>query len=306
LKRFTFSRVCAATEDDMEALASRTTIVAHLSAQGAWRMAFRSPSERLSPFVQRFNAYEERETGFIRRREPPSGLATLVFNLGAELRVEHPAATVASYRAGGAFYSGLSSVYAVTETDRAQEGAQVMLTPLGARRLLGFPLSEVGDRLIDPADLFGASARETIERLREANSQERRLAMLEAAMERLLMRPGWPVARDLAFAMQRLRASSGRIGVAALAAELGCSRKHLTVRFTREFGMAPKLFARVLRFDHAVSRLRAGEAANWAELADICGYADQAHLSRDFRAFAGSPPAAFLSRRLPDSGGFTD
>jgi AraC-like DNA-binding protein len=269
-------------------------------------MEFLAPGERLAPFVQRFAAYEERDTGFARRRETPSGLATLVFNLGPELRVEYPAATQTAYRAGGAFYSGLSSVYAVTETDHAQEGAQVMLTPLGARRLLGFPLAEVGDGLIDPVDLFGASASETIERLQQANSQSRRLALLEQAMERILARPARPVARDLVFALQRLRASAGRIGVAALAAELGCSRKHLTVRFTREFGMAPKLFARVLRFDRAIARLRSGETANWAELADICGYADQAHLSRDFCAFAGSPPAAFLRRRLPDSGGFVD
>jgi AraC-like DNA-binding protein len=269
-------------------------------------MEFLAPSERLAPFVQRFNAYEERDTGFARRREPPNGLATLVFNLGRELRVEHPAKTLTAYPAGGAFYSGLSSVYAVTETDRAQEGAQIMLTPLGARRLVGFPLAEIGDRLVDPVDLFGAAARETVARLGEANSHSRRLAILEQEMTRAFARPGRPLAPDLAFAMQRLRASAGRVGVAALAEEIGCSRKHLTMRFAHEFGMTPKLYARVLRFDRAVSRLRAGRVANFAELAALCGYADQAHLSRDFRAFAGSPPAAFQARGLPDAGGFVD
>ncbi len=286
--------------------ASRTRIVEHCSAQGSWRLEFLTPSDRLQPYVQRFAAYGERDTGFVRRREPPSGLATLVFNLGPELRVEHPAATLTAFPAGAAFYSGLSSVYAVTETDRSQEGAQVTLTPLGARRLLGFPLDEVGDRLIDPIDLFGGAARETIERLQEAHSQARRLAILEAEMARRLAIPGHPVARDLVWALRRLRASSGRLGVAALAAELGCSRKHLSMRFKREFGMAPKLFARVLRFDRTLSELRAGRAVNWAALAEACGYADQAHLSRDFRAFVGSPPEAFFRRGLPDEGGFVD
>ena len=290
----------------MTDLASRSRIVAHESAQGSWRMAFLAPAENLTPFVQRFNAYAERDTSFVRRREPPSGLATLVFNLGSELRVEHPADALTAYRAGSAFYSGLSNVYAVTETDRAQEGAQVMLTPLGARRLLGFPLGEVGDRLVDPVDLFGGAARRTIERLREANSAGRRLAILEEDMQQWLARPSRPVARDLVFAMQRLRARSGRIGIAALAAEIGCSRKHLTTRFAREFGMAPKLFARVLRFDKALAGLRAGRGASWAELADACGYADQAHLTRDFTAFVGSPPEALFRRALPDEGGFVD
>ena len=160
--------------------AARARIVDHCSAEGAWRMAFLAPAPALAPYVTRFTAYRERDTRFVRRRELPSGLATLVFNLGEELRVEYPAETSTAYGAGDAFYTGLSDAYAVTETDRAQEGAQIMLTPLGARRLVGFPLAEVGDQLIDPADLFGAEAREATERLQEANSQEQRLAILEA------------------------------------------------------------------------------------------------------------------------------
>ena len=125
----------------MDELASRTAVAEHASQLGAWRMEFLAPTARLAPFVRRFNAYAERDTQFARRRELPSCLATLVFNLGQDLRVEHPLKTRTTYRAGTAFYSGLSSTYAVTETDRAQEGAQVMLTPLGARRLIGFPLT---------------------------------------------------------------------------------------------------------------------------------------------------------------------
>jgi AraC-like DNA-binding protein len=286
--------------------ASRIMVVEHESGQGAWRMEFLAPTDNLAPFVRRFNAYAERDTGFVRRREPPSGLATLVFNLGDDLRVEHPASTRTAYPAGTAFYTGLSSTCAITETDRSQEGAQVMLTPLGARRLVGAPLDEIGDRLIDPADLFGAAASEMIDRLQEAPSHTDRLAILEQEMTRRLALSGSPLPRDLAWAMRRLESSRGRVAVNALAAELGCSRKHLTVRFRQEFGMAPKLFARVVRFDHAVRRLRQGRVASWAELASACGYADQAHLTRDFSEFAGSPPAAFAERMLPDEGGFVD
>ena len=88
--------------------------------------------------------------------------------------------------------------------------------------------------------------------------------------------------------------------------ELGCSRKHLTVRFGREFGMPPKLFARTLRFDRAIRLLRRSKITRWAELADACGYADQAHLTRDLRAFAGNPPASFIRRKLPGEAGVVD
>lgn len=268
-------------------------------------MEFLEASAYLKPYVHCFTVYAEHGTGFARRREVPSGLATLVLNLGPELRVEHPVETRTAFAAGKGFYTGLSSTYAVTETNGDQEGVQVMLTPLGARCLLGMPLVEVGDELVDPIDLFGSAARETVERLQNTSTSSHRLAILEQWMERQFAESRPPPC-NLVFALKRLQASSGRTGIGALAAELGCSRKHLTVCFRREFGLPPKLFARVLRFDHAMRLLKHDRIATWAGLADECGYADQAHLSREFRAFAGSPPAAFLRRQLPDEGGFTD
>ncbi len=287
-----------------EPFSSRLSRIDHASEHGAWRMAFLQPSAALAPYIARFTAYRERDTAFTRRAEPPSGLATLVFNLGEELRVEHPVATFNAYGAGGAFYTGISSTTAITETDRAQEGAQAMLTPLGARLLVDLPLAEIGDLLIDPADLFGAPARETIGRLMELNSDEARLALLEEAAARRLARARRPPPADLAFAAQRLQATGGRVAVAALAAEIGCSRKHLTQRFSREFGVAPKQLARVLRFDRALRQARSGAVSSLAELAASSGYSDQAHLTRDFKEFAGAPPAAFMRRMLPDEGGF--
>lgn len=290
----------------MENRTPRIAVVEHASEQGSWRIDCLAPTDRLAPFVRRFNAYAEHETGFVRRCELPSGLATMLFNLGQELRVEHPAETRTVYPAGSAFFAGLSRTYAVSETDRSQEGAQVMLTPLGARLLLGFPLDEVGNRLIDPVDLFGAAVREIIERLQEMNSHEGRLAILEQAIARRLNSSVNGLHRGLVWALQQLQASDGRVGVVSLAEELGWSRKHLTVCFRREFGMPPKLFARILRFDRAMRLIRRDQVTSWAELADACGYADQAHLTRDFRTFAGSPPASFVRRKLPDQGGFVD
>ncbi len=113
-----------------------------------------------------------------------------------------------------------------------------------------------------------------------------------------------PPPTDVAWALGRLHATRGRIGVARLAEEAGCSRKHLTVRFAREFGLPPKAMGRVLRFDHALQRLRHGGFASWAELAARCGYADQSHLGREFRAIAGDSPLALARRILPDDGGF--
>lgn len=290
----------------MDGTISQASAVIHEFARGSWRVSRLRPREDLLPFVERISAYSERDTSFSRRREIPDGKATVVFNLGPDLRVEHPAPAHRTFPGGRGFYTGLSSRPAFTETDRAQEGAQITLTPLGARQWLDFPLDEVGDRLIDLNDLFGPEASEWFERLQLASRQSERLTFLEDRLAARLAGIRRPVPIDLAHALRRLETTSGRIAITILASEVGCSRKHLSQRFRREFGMSPKLFARVLRFAHAIKNIGTGRIESWAQLACFCGYADQAHLSRDFQEFAGKPPGAFIRHRLPDGGGFFD
>ena len=92
-----------------------------------------------------------------------------------------------------------------------------------------------------------------------------------------------------------LAASHGQVPVADVARELGWTRQHLTRRFRAEFGLGPKLAARILRFERATRMLQATPSfVSLAEVAATCGYADQGHLTRDFTAFAGCPPTQWL------------
>lgn len=63
--------------------------------------------------------------------------------------------------------------------------------------------------------------------------------------------------------------------------------------------MTPKLFARVRRFQRAISLAGQAPTVNWARLAADCGYFDQSHLIRDFVAFSGLTPADYLRWRTP-------
>ena len=59
--------------------------------------------------------------------------------------------------------------------------------------------------------------------------------------------------------------------------------------FQREVGLNPKLYARIVRFQH-VLRTQHG---TWSEIAQDCGYFDQPHLIRDFEEFTGQTPSGY-------------
>ena len=76
-------------------------------------------------------------------------------------------------------------------------------------------------------------------------------------------------------------------------------RRHLTEQFRRSYGIGPKECARVIRFERARALLGSGRRPTLAEVAAACGYADQSHLTRDWKRFAGSTPSAWLADELP-------
>jgi AraC-like DNA-binding protein len=99
-----------------------------------------------------------------------------------------------------------------------------------------------------------------------------------------------------------LHASGGLVPVKEIAAEVGWSRKHLLLQFRDHVGLPPKTLARIIRFNRTLRCLEGIEAPHWAEIAHACGYYDQAHFNRDFRAFAGTTPGDYLRRRIAEGG----
>jgi AraC-like DNA-binding protein len=55
----------------------------------------------------------------------------------------------------------------------------------------------------------------------------------------------------------------------------------------------------VLRFEQAVDRLKRRPVTRLADLAADLGYADQAHLTREWQALAGCSPRQWMAEELP-------
>lgn len=162
----------------------------------------------------------------------------------------------------------------------------ILFQPGAAARVLGCSAAELLGRTESWSDF--PSARELRHRLRDAPDWTGRLAVLRAHFS-ALAQPRLP--RGAATLLEVWRRDRS-VSVSTIAAMAGVSAPTL-VRHAREaFGLAPAQLRRVARFRGAVERFAAG-SDSLAGLAHEAGYSDQAHLTREFRSFAGITPSRY-------------
>ncbi|MFC5994063.1 helix-turn-helix domain-containing protein [Pseudonocardia hispaniensis] len=246
------------------------------------------PHRALARLVLGYSGYREFSPAPLRRRQAPVGSCALILSFGDPIRLDGPAGPLVPR----SFLAGMHDAAVLTEFTGAQHGVQVDLTPLGVFTLLRRPMSELTNRTARLDELGDAELAALPARLAEDRDWAQRFARLDRFLaERLLDERAARHDPEVAWAWSELVRRDGAVPVAALAAETGWSRRHLLNRFRDQIGLAPKPAARVLRFSRATRLLVAGSDA--ASVAATCGYADQSHLVREFRALAGCTPGQY-------------
>lgn len=165
----------------------------------------------------------------------------------------------------------------------------IRFRPGAAAVLLDIDLSRTADREVDLAPLLKEGATALVAAVCGARTTRQMLSaaqdcLLKIATPRLQRVPKSRVAVD------RLRASQGRIRVDALAKSHGVARRTLERWFQRELGISPKQYARIVRLNSVLASMSATERSRIVEVALDAGYFDEAHLLLDFRALAGRKP----------------
>lgn len=252
------------------------------------------PDPRLREYVLNYEGY------LLRGFEPGTHVGMPGVDLTVIVTIDEPLeipVTAHPEQPGGTWEtlaSGLTVRPAVIAHNGYQHGVQLALTPLGCRALFGIPTSALGSWMVDLGDLLGADATELRERLTATPDWSTRFEIFDEILLRRLRPVHWDA--ELAHAWQLLSGPDPAVRVAAVAAEIGWSRRHLGNRFTAEFGITPKDAVRLARFERAHLMLRLPEPPALAEVAARTGYYDQAHMAREWRELAGLPPSIWRER----------
>jgi transcriptional regulator GlxA family with amidase domain len=119
-----------------------------------------------------------------------------------------------------------------------------------------------------------------------------KLAQLEQAFLHLLASAPKPKMLSRPIAIETIEAH-GVTRISALQRNHRIQARRLERIFLEEIGVTPKIFCRIVRFNHAKSMIERNADVDLRQLAYECGYADQSHFTRNFRELFGRTPAGF-------------
>ncbi|MBC8571353.1 helix-turn-helix domain-containing protein [Zongyangia hominis] len=153
------------------------------------------------------------------------------------------------------------------------------------------PQEELSDRRLPLSAVSAALTPEVARIAEESSSTGAFIAGLDALLLKIIEGRERPAA--VLHGLKRLRETDGMLSISALAQETGYSARHLSRLFGEYVGMSAKTFARVLRVNLILSRMREG-ADSLTLTAQEAGFYDQSHFIRDFSRICGAAPTDYL------------
>lgn len=248
----------------------------------------------LAPFVDSWIGYRETSVAAVERVEHPTGRTVLIFEFGERIElVQQPSPCRGAphdtertrFKTG--FFAGIDESPTLTRFSGEQAGIEVNLSPAGAFALSRGAMTELRGLAVESTEL-GLSA-DLCSRLFGARSWEERFRLVGDELSRRVRgaRVLSPLVRN---AMALIDAEGGAVRIDQLSLHLGASRKYVHELFSAQTGFAPKRYAALRRFARVRELLSAGRHGSLASVASQAGYADQAHMARAVRQFAGVTP----------------
>ena len=255
------------------------------------------PPAPLSAHVDLFWYYAGFVRGHAKERLLPTGTIELVINLHEdEVRTYDPDNLERCIRHPGSVVVGIHTRYFVLDTEEQNNVIGIHFRPGGAFPFLAPPADEFRNTHVDLEAIWGLEARHIREQLLAAPTPEDKFAILEKALLARLGRTPEPHAAVL-HALRCIDSAPHLQTIASLTERLGLRPKRFIQLFTQQVGLTPKLYCRVQRFQRVIGMVGRHKQVDWADVAAGCGYYDQAHFIRDFRAFSGLNPGAYLGQR---------
>lgn len=179
-------------------------------------------------------------------------------------------------------------------TDEAFGIFGVYLYPYAALQLLKLSPTDLTNRMADLHSVLGKTGKELEERIFLARHTTHRIQILTSFLEQQFHKNEQDDHPAIA-AVRHVIDSEQNHTVRELADHYNLSERQFERKFKKYSGFTPKKYLRLVRFGEACNRYEDARQKTLSEIALSCGYYDQSHFIKDFKAFSGYYPSDFYS-----------
>jgi AraC-like DNA-binding protein len=261
----------------------------------SWRLQVGTPAPAIAGDVFSYSGYEEHVARPVRRLEIGAPCPTLIIGLSSEFQVS-PISSRSTFTCQSLFVGPAASPVTV-EHGGELCCVEVSLSPWATAAIFG-PAEGWPPDAVPLHEVWQRAGGEVEESLAGLPSWVARFEMLDHILGVSIPRTFGPPSK-LRWAWNELSHLGGDARVNKLAASLGWSARHFIAKFQEITGLTPKAQARRWRFHKARTYLDQS-SLSLAEIAALCDYCDQSHLTREFQELGSCTPAAYRAVRFGD------
>ncbi|MDL2277328.1 helix-turn-helix domain-containing protein [Parabacteroides sp. OttesenSCG-928-G07] len=252
------------------------------------------PSPLLAPYIKNYWLLKTACDSPALARTVPCGMMNLIFHRGNRLLSIHDNALHPR-----AFLSGHEKTFADLEYTGQINMITVVFRPAGVKAFFNLPMNKIHNQRVTAGDLEDKELAILEQSL--TSTEEDPLCIL--LIEQFLLKR---LSRLAEYNLTRIEASirlinSGQNDVSLLADTACLSTKQFLRVFSEHVGSNPKEFSRTIRFQKALYLLETRPLISLTTLAYECGYFDQSHMIKDFKALSGYTPSEYLAACPPHS-----
>ena len=262
------------------------------------------PAEPLAKYVKCFWMLENESTNSLsQERLLPDGCTEIVFHLADPFNQHNADGT--TERQPPAMLVGQMRRHLLIQPTGRIHVLGVRFWPGGAYPFLSLPQDEIADRVVALEAVWGGITGQLQSRIAEAGTATDRVRQVETILVARLNQFRRHDEAALQAIALILRAG-GCLSIDALAQEMGINSRKLDRTFNTRVGLSPKTLCRIVRFQKVFKLIeRQTGSPDWAQIALDCGYYDQSHFIKEFKAFAGKEPTSYLAEQNAMSDHFT-
>ena len=188
--------------------------------------------------------------------------------------------------------SGMHKDHLSISAHQESEMLVVQFKTSGAYPFFSMPIHDINNKVIHAKEILGNTILDVREGLLAAKTSLDKFKLVEAWLFNRFD-AGKSAPQEVISILEQLRLKPISAGKEIIASYPN-SQKHLIDQFKKYFGLTPKVFHRVFRFNEILKQIQDKNLLNWAAIAYEFGYTDQSHFIKEFKEFSGFNPQEFI------------